>query len=206
MRSLKKCFIIYISLLLCITAMIVFPACNGIKTGYSLPETEKPLPQAPRSMLADSNVYTNEEYGFSLHYTDDFEVNEGAPGKVFVFIGPRIEQMTYAINIYMRAEEKGNRLTLADYAGSTKEAAARDLRNFTQLDEYVTTVAGETAVVLVDRYNDNHNGREIEFQDMIVYFIKDDMCYAMKFGSNSEEFDGYIDTFYMALNTLTFSD
>ncbi len=202
-------FYLYIVLCVCLAAVLVFPACD--KGGdriydYSLPESERPLPQPPRAMLENSNVYTNEEYGFSLNYTDDFLVQENASGRVFVFVGPLIEEMTYAIHIFMLADEKDERFALADYAGIGKESAAYNLPDFTLLDEYVSTVAGQTAVVQVDSFTGTAQEQDFTLKEMIVHFVKDGTYYAMKYSSNAESFDEYIDTFYLALNTLTFTD
>jgi hypothetical protein len=203
-----KRLIIFCGVLICLAALPVFNGCEnsaGKHYEYTLPEAQKPLPEPSEETLERSRVYTNDEYGFSFNYTEDFAPADNAEGKIVVLYGPLCEEMAYTIHIFLMAEQSDGRFTLADYAGIGRDSAAFNLPDFVLLDEYVTTVAGVPAVVQVDRYTHTVKDREMQLQEMIVSFMRGDTYYAMKYSCNREFFDEYAEAFYLALDTLTFS-
>ena len=196
------------TVIFCILTVILFPGC-GNKTvkynDYSLPEVQKPLPEPPEAMLANSDTYTSEKYGFSFNYTDDFKPAEDEMDKLVILYGPMLEDFIYTIHIFMMKEDSDGRFTLADYAGIGRESAALNLKDFVLLDEYVTTVVGVPAVVQVDKYTHTIKDENIELQEMIVSFMIGDTFYALKYSCSTEFYDEYVDAFYLVLNTLAFS-
>ena len=122
-------------------------------------------------------TYTNEEYGFSIEYPEDWKVLEDFMGCVVVFI-----ELDSGINVIVMIEELPIRMTAEEYAKVNLEKYPEEWKI---VETFNDTINGETVVghILTQRESG------IDFKQMIACFVSDTTAYVLVFSATSDTYD-----------------
>lgn len=155
--------------------------------------------------ISDKNiqgkVYTNQQYGISLTYPQDWATNEGASGSIVFLEGPSNANQRFAtISVYVGTLSASSGTTLQEYAISGDAKLAEKLTDFVHLEEFSTTIGGLPAVV--HTFTFSLNGGPLKQGQALVQ--KGNQVFVLTYTSIPEEYDQYRLCFVDVLTSLQF--
>ena len=154
-----------------------------------------PSPLAPETL-----AYTNSEYGFSLEYPKDWNVEEGSAGTVVLFAGPLVGEYEYMVNINIVTEELPSEMTVQDYARMAELQQKKAWSDYVKVKEYTSTIVGLPAVVKTFIATPI----DVPLKDIQVFFIKDKVAYIITYNAAIDSHDEYVEFFDLAISTFKF--
>ena len=132
-------------------------------------------------------TYTNEEYGFSIGYPEDWTVEEGFMGSVVIFWGPIKDD--YIINVIVVTEELPTKMTAEEYAKAGREWYLEEYDIVKTLSDTINgePVAGDITTSMMEG---------IEVKQMSASFVKGTTAYTITFSATSSAYDGADDDYF----------
>jgi hypothetical protein len=147
-------------------------------------------------------TYTNSEYGFSVEYAKDWEVQEGFIATIVTFVGPVEEETAGAINVNIGAAKsaESSEVTLEEYVRLFKLRIEEDAKNYEEVDEYDAVVDDLAAIVWT--WKEDLAGATLMVT--MAFFVKENVVYAISYGATPELYDDYLGCFELALDSFNF--
>jgi hypothetical protein len=157
----------------------------------------------------EGQTYTNLEYGFSVEYPDDWEMEEGGVGTIVQFTGPPAlvgETMILGISIEITAEEfpMDAETTLEDFSQAGELILQMLHSDYKKLNEYSTTIGGEPAKVRTLTYSLEETEGKTLVQITEGFFFKENLAYLIAYFATPESHDEYLDCFELVMSSFRF--
>ena len=126
-------------------------------------------------------TYTNEKYGFSIEYPEDWTVEEGMMGVVVVFIGPLKDDFVIRVNIGA-GKLPTTMMTLEKYAKARREWLSEDFNIVTTFSSTINnkSVIGHTATGTMEG---------VKIKAMEACFVNDTTTYTVSFNAAESTYD-----------------
>ncbi|MEJ2738494.1 MAG: hypothetical protein P8105_01435 [Dehalococcoidia bacterium] len=179
---MKRSIFIHLLLFIAIASFILPCGCNKNPAPViqypQLPVVS--IPEPAEQLLEESGTYTNTDYHFTLRYCQEFDMVENYQGVIVGFLGDLLSGMTQYISIFVAAEELPEKTTLRDYLSKNMQYGEEKLRDYSIVSEEETTIDGITAVKIVYTFSATLGDNDIDFQNALTSFVKDDMVYTIK--------------------------
>jgi hypothetical protein len=149
-------------------------------------------------------LYTNSEYGFSIEYPTDWDLEEDYMGLVVIFAGPLLENR-YMVNVNVLIEEVPEEMTVRDYAKACVLTAKKTYENFQKIEEYkTTTIDGYDAIVMVITATVTQGEQVFALKDTTAMIVRDKKGYGITYDVLENYHDEYLYSFNEAIRTFKF--
>jgi hypothetical protein len=161
-----------------------------------------PTPTPTPTPRLETLTYSDSEYGFSVEYPKDWDLEEGILEAIVMFAGPLVEEEQFMISVGIMADELPEfpKTTLEDYVRISRLKSKKALDNYNTIDEYSTVVDDVTA--MVERFTFDFNGYVIMGTQAI--FLRENVAYVVTYTATPGCHDDYLDCFELALSTFRF--
>ena len=132
-------------------------------------------------------TYTNEEYGFSIGYPEDWTVEKGFIGTIVIFKGPIKDD--YIINVNVLTEELPTKMTAEEYAKATRGW-------FSEEDNVVKTFSDTINGESVAGHIVTSTMVGIELKQMQACFVSGTTSYVITFSAIPSTYDESDDDYF----------
>jgi hypothetical protein len=167
-------------------------------------ESELEVKPLPPSTGIETELYTNSEYGFSIEYPTDWDLEEDYMGMVVGFFGPVLEN-SYMVNVNVQIEEIPKEMTVRDYAKACMLTAKKTCEDFQQIEEYkTTTIDGCDAIVDVITLTVTEGEQVFALKDITAMIVRDRKGYMLIYDVLENYHDEYLYSFNEAIRTFKF--
>jgi hypothetical protein len=147
-------------------------------------------------------TYTNSEWGFSVEYPKDWDVEESVVDATVVFVGPFIEELGVPVNVRIDGVQ------LPAWAPVTPEIIVREMKkrlknavdNYQEVDEYNTVVDDLTATV----WTLTGDVEGVTVMMTWACFLKDNVACTVGYTAAPGCYDDYLHYFDLVLSTFKF--
>ena len=167
-------------------------------------ESELEVKPLPPSTGIETELYTNSEYGFSIEYPTDWDLEEDYMGTVVFFAGPLLENR-YMVNVNVLIEEVPEEMTVRDCAKAFVLTAKKTYENFQKIEEYkTTTIDGDDAIVDVITLTITEGEQVFALKDATAMIVRDKKAYGITYDVLENYHDEYLYSFNEAIRTFKF--
>ena len=193
---MKKLLILCTVIMLVLLPVALVIGCQKQPAPFLIPSVLPPI---------EALTYTNSEYGFSLDYPTDWDVEEGWKETVVSFTGPIVlkgADYQYAVSTLVAAEQLPEDITLKDYFLLTLNA--QETAGFSRFTFSHGTISGLAAEIAVMSATLKIGKEKIPLKDILAILIKDNIGYVIAYDVPAEFHDEYLDAFELAVSTFKF--
>lgn len=164
--------------------------------------TPTPTPTTIPTPELETLTYTNSEWGFSVEYPKDWDVEESVEDAIVVFVGPFIEETGVPVNVRIGGGQ------LPAWAGVTPEIVVSQIKkrlnnavgNYKEVDGYNTVADDITATV----WTLTGDIEGVTLMMTWACFLKDNVAYVVGYTATPESHGDYLHCFELVLSTFEF--
>jgi len=139
----------------------------------------------------DMKTYTNESYGFSMEYPEDWSYTEANASSVVTINSPKQSSSdVFSENVNVVVQTLPPDMTLAMYAEKSMKDLNTYVGNFDLMEQKDVTIAGQPGKRLV--YQGVYPGQENEYKFLQEYVVKDGSAYLLTYTAVPAEFDTFV--------------
>jgi len=191
-------------------AFLLASACTPATTPTPTPTPTPPVvepeptptPTPIPTPVLETLTYTNSEYGFSVEYPKDWDLEEGLWGAIVVFGGPLVRGGEFMVNANIVVEElpEWPKTTLEEYVRLGKMHLTKGMENYQGVEERDCRIAGLSAKELT--YTCDADG--IRIMQTQACFLKENTAHIITYTATLESYDEHLDCFELMLSTFQF--
>ncbi len=200
---MKKNCILFSYFLIILVLLLLFAGCKH----DSPPSSTNPFPgPLPSTGTTEGLSEYNSKYGFSFNYcSSEFQISEDYKGVNVALLGPTLWDYYHRINIPIIIGEFPKNKSLDSLMKDNIEKGEKELKDFTVVEEYSTTIGGLPAEGVLFTFKQKVGEEIAEYKDIFLVLKKDDAVYMIKYDVPTEFYDEYINCFNIMMSSFKFN-
>lgn len=158
------------------------------------------------SPVIASKTYINSEYGLSVEYPADWDLNENLTqqerllGVLVRFLGPQSEKYDYRANISVQVAKLPANSTLESFAAGVElQILRKNLSDYVNLQERTGAIGGMPAILRTFTATIG----SFPHKCIQAYMVKGDFVYRITYDVTIDSYDTYADCVDLALSTFS---